>query len=291
MTDFQIFSKNKIAVVGMGYIGSILFNVLKQKSKQHNFTIISYSRKNICDIKDEEFDYIFNCAGNTGDFRQKIFETIESNIFLTRFLLENVKINKAYVALSSTRLYGFSINEDCLFEENEVPFDLKKHLDIDFIYDGSKKLLESLLWNIKDQLPYKIIVCRLSNLFGRFEKSDLDDSTFLKLMIRHKIEHKNLAINQNINNTKGYVFIDDAIDGIIKSAINSIGHNIYNICSGQSYSIMDWINYLGIQFHVTNINATPTYSKNDISKAQKELGFAPKHFLQNIKLSDIININ
>ena len=42
---------------------------------------------NFKSISKFEFDYVFNCAGNTGDFRNQILETVESNISLAIFLL------------------------------------------------------------------------------------------------------------------------------------------------------------------------------------------------------------
>jgi len=285
------FKGKSIGVAGLGYVGRHLADFLNTYSAEFQYSLSTFTRSNIEDVKGKEFDYFFNCAGNTGDFRQKMWETIESNLFLTKYLLENIKIKEAYIALSSTRLYGFSDKKDILFEENEIDSNPKSHLSIDFVYDGTKKLLESILWNLGGKVRHKIIICRLSNLYGKYTKSDLNDSTFFKLMLRSKIEDRPLKVEQNVLSTKGYIFVEDAILGIIHSAVYAAKNNVYNICSGESYSIGDWMRYFKIDYTLGNEINSPSYSRNSIKKAAAELFFHPKTFLTNVSWSELFEAN
>lgn len=279
---------SKIAIIGSGYIGRNLFNYFDEYKDAYNFQVKIFSRNTIESIKRMRFDYLFNCAGNTGDFRQNVFQTIESNLFLTNFLLDNVEIVKAYVGLSSTRVYGFSEDVNAIFKEDSFCSDFNNHLNLDFIYDGTKKLLEAFLWNIKEQKHFKIIICRVSNLYGGYEEDDLNDSTFIKLMLKHKVNNNSLIIKQSLLSSKGYIFIRDAIEGIILSAIESTEHNIYNICSGRNYNLKQWLQYLELNYSINETQPTPLYSKISIEKAKMELGFTPKYFLENLKFNQII---
>jgi nucleoside-diphosphate-sugar epimerase len=127
----------------------------------------------------------------------------------------------------------------------------------------------------------------LSNVYGRYSNSDLNDSTFLKLLIRKKVQGGVLKIKQNILNSKGYIFVDDAIEGIVKSAIYSKETDIYNICSGESYSIDNWIRYLKIKVDAVNNDTKPIFSRIDIEKATRDIKFVPKYLLQNIDFDKI----
>jgi nucleoside-diphosphate-sugar epimerase len=278
-----------ISVVGMGYIGRRLFNFLEQNSEAYNYKVSAFSKSNIEDIRFKEFDYLFNCAGNTGDFRDKIFETAESNLLLTSFLIQNIKIRKAYVAISSTRVYGFLNDKDVLFTEEYNSWNHGSHLGIDFVYDGTKKLLESMLWNSRNERSFRTVICRLSNLYGGYQMNDLNDSTFLKVMVKHAISKTSLKLNQNINNSKGYIHIDDAVEGLLAAAVFSDQSNIFNLCSGVSYSLEDWLKYLGVSFELCSYSTISTHSKNDISRAKKLIYFNPKYFLSNLSLNKIIN--
>jgi nucleoside-diphosphate-sugar epimerase len=177
MNLFQLKNK-KIAVLGIGYIGSNLLTYFKRL----NVEAVAITRKNLNILEEEEFDYVINCTGNSGDFRQQLIETIDSNINLNSYILEKAKIKSCYVYISSSRVYGFSDNPHTIFDENSYP--CYNSLNLDYIYDGSKKLTESLLFNYSKKLNYKIAILRLSNVYGKF--NSLDDSTLIKKIVRYK---------------------------------------------------------------------------------------------------------
>jgi nucleoside-diphosphate-sugar epimerase len=275
-------SNCKIAIVGMGYVGKNLFQYLEKIHKQLNIEIHTFNRLTINKLKGKEFDYLFSCTGNTGDFKKQIWQTVDSNITVTNFIIENVLIKKALVLLSSSRIYGFTSDESSIFKETDILANRANHLDIDFVYNGTKMLMECIALNVTQVIPYKTVIARLSNLYGNFTIEDLDDSTYLKLMIRHKLQGKVLVINQNMFDTKGYIYINDALEGILLCAVNSPGSGIYNICSGRSYSINDWVEFLELTHSFTAASGTPRHSKISIEKASKELGFQPIYHLEKL---------
>jgi nucleoside-diphosphate-sugar epimerase len=281
------FKGKKIGLIGLGYLGKHTFRYLEKYSAEFQYEVLPFDRENLSTLKGETFDFFFNCSGNTGDFRNNIWPTVESNLFLTKYLFENIKVRECYVALSSTRLYGYSLNENILFKESDPLLNSGNHLNLDFVYDGTKMLLESILWNSGGNLDFRTSICRLSNVYGRYLESDLNDSTFLKLLVRTKVEGGMLKVNQNLLNTKGYIFIDDAIQGIINSAVYAEGTDIYNICSGESYSVDNWIKYLKIEVNTENRKEAPLFSRIDIKKATREIEFKPKYLLRNIEFDKI----
>ncbi len=257
-----------IGIVSNGYVGSRLFQYIQ--TKYANNRIIVIHRTNIKHIlTTEKFDYIFNCAGNTGDFRQKPFDTIDSNLLLVRQLLDYAQIKEALIYLSSTRVYGFTTDEKLLFDEDYIA--IENHLLPDFIYNGTKKLTETFLMNVKKD--YKVIICRLSNLVGDYKILDLDDSTYLKVLLRHKIENKSIIVKQNIYSNKDYILIEDALRGIVQSAVFSKSSNYFNIASGKSYSLQEVLTYLGITYTAEEKISPAFYSRISVQKAATEIGF------------------
>lgn len=284
------FENTSIAIVGTGYIGNRLANAFGHYQKSANLKIQTFNRTSLNLLKNATFDFVFNCSGNTGDFRNQIWETLNSNLNVNQFIFENAKINKCLILLSSSRIYGFTNDPNNIFEENDFLSESNKiHLGIDYIYNGTKMLMESVAMNLATKSSYKIVICRLSNVFGNYSKNDLDDSTYLKLMLRHKIENKPFSVNQNIDSTKGYIYIDDAISGVILSAAKSETSGIYNICSGKSYSIKDWLEKLSVNYTLNKEEQTEsTHSKISIKKAQIQLGYNPQYYLENLNLNQII---
>jgi len=145
--------------------------------------------------------------------------------------------------------------------------------------------MECLLLNTPKS--YRKVVARLSNVYGDFQLSDLDDSTFLKMMMRHSHENKRFLIEQNINSTKDYIFLDDAIEGILRAAIYAEDDDVFNICSGKSESVIAWANFLNVDVE-PNPRAEPVYSNVSNQKAGLALGFWSETKLSDLRRSDVI---
>ncbi|MCK9474236.1 NAD-dependent epimerase/dehydratase family protein, partial [Sulfurimonas sp.] len=122
----------KVAILGIGYIGLNILDYLKSLKVE----TVAITRKNIDILKKEEFDYLINTSGNSGDFRDQLIETVESNIGLNSYILENAKIKYSYVYISSSRVYGSCDENSVVFDEDS--YSCYNNLNLDYIYDGSK---------------------------------------------------------------------------------------------------------------------------------------------------------
>lgn len=271
MMNFLNKLNNKsIGILGLGYIGSNLFNCLSNKKEELNINIIPINRENMNIIESTTFDYFINCAGPGGDFRDEILQTINSNVCLLIYLLKNLKVNDNFLILSSTRIYGFSPDDKMVFDESY--FQCSNHLLLDYIYDGSKKLIESIVMNYSKKLNYKTTIVRLSNVYGKFNK--LDENIFIKKMFKCKLDNKNLETSQNRNSKKDYIYISDALEGILK-ALLSKENDIFNIASGRSYSLDEISKIIDMKIDYKNENEEVVFSNISIKKAKDILGFNP----------------
>jgi|TARA_B110000259_G_C14029335_1_gene406063 nucleoside-diphosphate-sugar epimerase len=267
--NFSELYNKKIGVIGIGYIGSNLITYLKSL----NINTLPITKENIDVIEKEEFDHIINCAGNSGDFRQKLIETVESNVSLNSYILEKAKIKYSYIYLSSTRVYGFSDNDNFIFEENS--YNCYDSLNLDYIYDGSKKLAESLLINYSNAVKYKIAILRLSNVYGNFDC--LDDTTLIKKIIRYKKESlNNLSVKQNRYSKKDYIHINDVVESITNILLKIKKTDVYNLSYGKSYSIDNISDILNLNIE-SDETIKPIYSNLSNSKIKKEFSINFKY--------------
>jgi nucleoside-diphosphate-sugar epimerase len=282
------FENKTIGIVGLGYIGRHLLAVFKTYQTHFKIRIACFNRENINEIGDIELDYLFNCAGYTGDARAKSFETMDAHINLPVFLLSTARIKNCFISLGSTRIYGFLENKNRVFTENYYSKDI--HTEGGYIYDGSKKMMESLLLNHAEKANFKIVIPRLSNVFGGHVVNDLDDSTFLTVMLKSAISDKKIITHQHTDSAKDFIYIEDAIEGVLRTALFSKNSTYYNICSSRSYSIQEWADFLKIEVEGDK-NATPQYSFVSNKKAKKELGFSPSIHLNHLDFAQIIRAN
>lgn len=265
----------KVAVLGIGYIGSNILHYLK--SLDINIDITPITKANIDLIEKMEFDYLINASGNSGDFREHLIETIDSNLGLNSYILEKANIKESYIYISSSRVYGFAYESNIVFDENSV--NCYNNLDLDFIYNGSKKLTESLLFNYSKNIDYKIAILRLSNVYGKF--NELNDSTLIKKIIRYKIENKNsLFVKQNRHSTKDYIYIDDVVESVVNIMLYIKKTDIYNVAYGRSYSLDEISKFLDVNIE-TDDTIKPIFSNISNEKTKKEFKMKPKYGFEN----------
>jgi nucleoside-diphosphate-sugar epimerase len=266
MIDHQKLKNKNIAVLGTGYLGSNLSSYLRKL----NIQVTEIKKTNLKSFENKDFDYFINCAGNSGDFRDKLIETVESNVTLNCYILQNIKIRCCYLYISSSRVYGYSKREDIIFDENY--FYDQNSLSLDYIYDGSKKLSESILLNYSKKVDYKIGILRLSNVYGNF--NNLNDSTLIKKIIRFKKQSlNNLQVKENRHSRKDYIHINDVVESIIKVILNIKKTDIFNLAYGKSYSLDDISSILNLKINSDESNE-PRFSIISPNKIKEEFSLS-----------------
>ena len=122
----------------------------------------------------------------------------------------------------------------------------------------------------------KIIVVRLSNLYGKYFKNQI---YLLPTLLRQAINNGKIKISINKHSQKNYLDVNCAISQILK-IIDKSKFRIYNIASNKRYSIKFIINNLRkrSKFKVIYENQQVKYNepKIDIGRIKKEFKFKPK---------------
>lgn len=265
-----------VAVLGQGYVGTCLTRALQNSNR--NLTVVPLTHKTWReDIAGKQFDYFINAAGYSGDFRANPIPTVESNISLTVEVLKTAKIHTAYLAVSSTRVYGFG-NEDAPPYTEDMPLPGLRADAIDTIYDGSKILLESLVLQGCATLSIKPVVARLSNIYGSY--TVLDDKTLIKKLVRLALEGQPCAVNQNPSSSKDYIHAEDAAQGMLRALFLSPSGGIYNIGSGASASLHKVADLLAVTLQIPATTGIATHRLISIEKARRQLQFSPRYTIE-----------
>lgn len=265
------------------YNPNIKENNIKQLLQNENFKLYRgdiRDRQAIKKIFDEnKIDIVMHLAAMAG-VRPSIENPIlyqEVNCMGTQNILEEMKEHhvKNGVFASSSSVYG-----NC----KEVPF--REDMVVDFAispYAATKKANEVMAHVYHKLFNMNIIMLRFFTVYGPKQRPDLAINKFTRLML----EGKEIPMFGDGTTSRDYTYIDDIVDGIIKSCQycmdNKAVYEILNIGNSSPTTLKEMIDTigqaLGIEPKIKQLPMQPgdvdrTYA--DISKAKKLIGYEPK---------------
>lgn len=278
--------ENKVLVIDNFcdfYNPKIKENNIKDFIKYENYKLYRAEirdRKKVKQIFDEnEIDVVVNLAAMAG-VRPSIENPVlyqEVNCLGLQNILEEMKLHnvKNGVFASSSSVYG-----NC----KEVPF--KEDMIVDYAispYAATKKANEVMSHVYHKLYDFNIIMLRFFTVYGPKQRPDLAINKFTRLML----ENKEIPMFGDGSTSRDYTYIDDIVDGIIKSCKyveeNNNIYEILNIGNSSPTSLKEMIQTIAETLNVVpKINQLPmqlgdvdrTYA--DISKAKKLINYSPK---------------
>ena len=201
----------------------------------------------------------------------------EVNCLGTQNILEEMKAHnvKNLIMASSSSVYG-----NC----KEVPF--REDMIVDFAispYAATKKANEVMTHVYHKLFDFNVLMLRFFTVYGPKQRPDLAINKFAKLMLNNE----EIPMYGDGTTSRDYTYIDDIVDGIIKSC-NYVSNNlnvydIINLGNSSPVSLKDMINTiaktLGVDPKIKQLSMQPgdverTYA--DISKARRLIGYDPK---------------
>lgn len=294
LSEKLIEERNKVVVIDNFcdfYNPKIKENNMKKLLENEDFKLYRNDirdRKAIEKIFNENnIDIVMHLAAMAG-VRPSIENPIlyqEVNCLGTQNLLEEMKVHnvKNLVMASSSSVYG-----NC----KEVPF--REDMVVDFAispYAATKKANEVMTHVYHKLFDFNVMMLRFFTVYGPKQRPDLAINKFTRMMI----EGKEIPMFGDGTTSRDYTYIDDIVDGIVKSCEycmnNKNVYEILNIGNSSPTTLKDMINtiakVLGIEAKIKQLPMQPgdvdrTYA--DILKANKLIGYNPEtSFEEGIK--------
>ena len=286
LADKLLNEGNKVIVVDNFcdfYNPEIKENNVKHNLSKHNY---KWYRAEIRDrdelakvFNENKIDVVMHLAAMAG-VRPSIDNPIyyqEVNCMGTQNILEEMKLHniKKLVMASSSSVYG-----NC----KEVPFN--ENMIVDFAispYAATKKANEVMTHVYHKLFDFNVIMLRFFTVFGPRQRPDLAINKFTRLMLNDEP----IPMFGDGTTSRDYTYIDDIVDGIIKSC-NYVENNkdvyeILNLGNSSPVSLKEMINTIAEVLNKTpNIQELPMQPGDvertfaDISKAKKLIGYNPK---------------
>lgn len=258
-------------------------NNIKELIKNSNFKLYRNDirdRESVKKIFEENnIDIVMHLAAMAG-VRPSIENPVlyqEVNCMGTQNILEEMKTHnvKNLVMASSSSVYG-----NC----KEVPF--KENMIVDFAispYAATKKANEVMTHVYHKLFNMNVIMLRFFTVYGPKQRPDLAINKFTRLML----EDKEIPMFGDGTTSRDYTYIDDIVDGIIRSCNyvenNNDVYEILNLGNSSPVSLKEMINTIGQAIGVEpKIKQLPMQPGDvdrtfaDISKAKKLIGYNPK---------------
>ena len=230
-------------------------------------------------FKENNIDIVIHLAAMAG-VRPSIENPVlyqEVNCMGTQNILEEMKLNNItnLVMASSSSVYG-----NC----KTVPF--KEDMIVDFAispYAATKKANEVMTHVYHKLFNFNVIMLRFFTVFGPKQRPDLAINKFTRLML----EDKEIPMFGDGTTSRDYTYIEDIVDGIIRSAKyvenNNNVYEILNLGNSTPVTLKEMINtiakVLGKEPKINQLPMQPgdvqrTFA--DISKAKELIGYDPK---------------
>lgn len=327
ISNISILKNKTIFIAGAnGMIGSFIVDLLMylNNNQNYNINIVANGRneeslnirfkdylnnnlfcKYVNDVNNDikysgKIDYIINCASNTHpkQYASDPIGTILTNINGLRNLLELAKTNKAkFIFLSSVEIYGENRNKIGKFKENSMGY-----IDCNTLragYNEAKRTGEALCQAYKEKHDLSFCIIRLPRIYGPTIKKD--DSKALSQFINKALLGENIVLKSEGNQFFSYLYVADAVSGILHVMMNGKNGEAYNIANEESdVYLKDLARLIAdkvgtkVIFDLPNANEKKGFSsaddaRLDYSKIQNELNWSPLYNI-NIGIERTISI-
>jgi len=274
----------KIIILGAsGFLGTALLNKLQNDS----FEIITLRHKHSTNHKNSfkgdittegildniisDNDIVINLIGQ---YSSNHLDFLDQNLKGGYNLMKSAskKKNIRIILISSITVYGN--NMDSPSKETDNPRPSSEYANI-------KLLTENLYKFYAKQNTIDTTILRLSNIYGPTQKSGIIFNCIKSLK-----DNIPLEISDSGNQIRDFIYIDDAVDGIISSIKYPLsGFNILNISTGIGTKILDVIeNIEEISNKKIQIKSIPNSSKEKYIWAESSYAKKKYNFKFKIKI-------
>ncbi len=289
----------KILVTGgAGFIGSHICERLA--SEGHDVVcmdnLLTGSKKNITGL-DLEFikqdirepfdinaDIVFNLASPASpvDYQKLPLETLETNAFGMKNVLENALKHKMRVLQASTsEVYG----DPLLHPQTEGYFGNVNTIGPRSCYDESKRLAETLCYNYNRKFGVEIVIARIFNTYGNRMRAD--DGRVVPNFINQALRNEEMTIYGDGKHTRSFCYVSDMAEGLIRLALSDTAFDVFNIGNRSEIKLAELAESVkrlcksSSKFVFKPLpQDDPLKRKPDISKIKKALGWEPKVALE-----------
>lgn len=236
-----------------GFIGSRLVAALRGRGE-----MVYAPARGEAALLTRDLGKVFYCAGLTGDFMVRPFDTVEAHVGLLTQVLSQARFDRL-VYLSSTRLYD-SLGERGGRENDVLEFDVAAPRNV---YDLSKALGENLCLARSEG---RASVARLANVFDWTD----DAGGFLSDLLKQARRERRISLASSPQAGRDYIHAGDVIMALL-AIQDQDADGVFNVARGEAISNAELAQVLGAagwRLELTGPDSAPHGPTCDVSRLQ-----------------------
>ena len=271
---------------------------LNHLQSNNKFEFVEHDVTKFITVKDN-IDYVFHLASPASpiDYLNYPIQTLKANAIGGHNALGLAKKNNAKFILASTsEVYGDPLEHP----QKESYYGNVNPVGPRSIYDEAKRFIESMTISYHEYHKLDVSIVRIFNTYG--PRMKIDDGRVLPTFIYQASKNLDITINGDGNQTRSFCYVDDLVDGFIKSMDSNYAYPI-NIGNDDEITINEIASIIKI---LLNSNSKIIYNKlpeddplkrrPDISLAKKILKWNPnvskevgfKHLINYYRVNKLI---
>ncbi len=220
----------------------------------------------------DSVDWVFHLAGRA-DIVPSIKRPMDyhhANVDGTVSILEAARTAgvKRFIYTASSSCYGIPgivPTPETAPVKPQYPYALTKYIGEQY----------TLHWGKVYQLP--VLSLRLFNVYGPRSRTTGAYGAVFGVFLAQKLHNKPLTIVGDGTQTRDFIFVTDVVAAFIMAAKSEICNEIFNVGSGNTYSVNRLAELLGgDRVHIPKRPGEPDCTWADISKIRQFLGWEPR---------------
>ena len=178
--------------------------------------------------------YHLACPTSPKEYKRLPIETLDTNAFATKHMLEVAQQHKAkFLFASSSAVYGEPA------EATPVPegwWGFVDPIGPRSSYNEGKRFAESECWNYRTTYDLDVKIVRIFNTYG--PRMKLNDGRMIPDFIRSALRGEPLVVNGDRDSVSTFCYVSDMIDGLMKAMESDVAQPI-NLGSDEPRPIRD----------------------------------------------------
>jgi UDP-glucose 4-epimerase len=229
----------------------------------------------------KDVDWVFHLAA-LADIVPSIerpTDYFNANVIGTQRVLEaarNANV-KRFVYAASSSCYGIP---------DATPTPESAEMRPQYPYALTKRLGEELALHWGQVYSMPVVSTRFFNVYGPRSRTSGTYGAVFGVFLAQKLNKKPFTVVGDGTQTRDFTYVTDIADALVKSAGSSISDTVFNVGSGNTYSVNRLVELLGGPVvHIPKRPGEPDCTFADISAIKKELTWKPRvSFEDGVKL-------
>jgi len=191
-----------------------------------------------------------------------------SNVTSTLNVAEAAKINSTKVI--------YAASSSCYGIPDQYPTKEDAEIRVEYPYAMTKRLGEELILHWGKVYKFPVVSTRFFNVYGTKSRTSGTYGAVFGIFLAQKLAGKPYTVVGDGTQTRDFTYVSDIATGLIQAYRKNITSDIFNLGSGQTYSINTLVNLLGGEVvYIPKRPGEPHVTHADIQKARKFLDYSP----------------